>query len=94
MLVRRARHRDEQVVELQGDESDHPFGESIPEQRHSDALAPFGGQERADRHSAEKNDENDDLRVRAVTDEQADVTSPHRLVDQAGGAGKDEKERE
>ena len=52
------------------------------------------GDERAERHAAEEDHEHDDLRVRAVADEQAEVADPDRLVDEPGGAGEDEDRAE
>jgi hypothetical protein len=59
------------------------------------ALAGFDGSGRVPNSSivfdfgvaVEEDDEDDDLRVRAVSDEKSEVSRPDRLVDQTRGAG-------
>ena len=86
MVVRRPRHAEKDAVKAKCEQADHRLRERVPEQRRAYSLAPPPDQERANRHPAEENDEDDDLRVRAMADEKADVTSPNGLVDQTSGA--------
>src|SRR5690348_16497588 len=75
-----------------GDDRDDRLDDRVPEQRRPDSLAPLADEQRSNRHSAEENHEHDDLRVRAVPDEQADVSRPDGFVDQSGGTGQNEQQ--
>ena len=75
------------------DQADQPVASSTPAYPNSGRLSAFGqpaDEQRADRHAAEEDDEDDDLSVRAVADEEAEVARPDRLVDEPRRAGKDE----
>ena len=50
-------------------------------------MMPTAG---AERHPAQEDHQDDDLGVRAMSNEQAEIPAPERLVDQAGGAAEDE----
>jgi hypothetical protein len=75
------------------DEADDAAGEldrGVPEERLLDRLRAAPDEGGAERHAAEEDHQDDDLRVGAVADEEPEIAAPDRLVDQAGGAGEDE----
>src|SRR5204862_104900 len=67
------------------------FDPGVPEQRPAERFTAAAHEQRADRHAAEEDDQDDDLRVRTVADEQAQVPRPDRFVDETRGARDDER---
>ena len=90
----RVRREDEDVVEDEADDADRELHERVGRERVAQPLGNPAYDERPGGHAAEEDGEHDDLRVCAVPDEQSQIPRPDRLVDQSGGAGKNENERE
>ena len=88
--VREAAYAEEDVVEDEPQEADDHLDRGVRDERFPDAGATARGERRAERHPAEIDDEDDDLRVGAVADEETEVPGPDGLVDEPGGAGEDE----
>jgi hypothetical protein len=82
------------VVEQHADDARRQLDVRVHPQRPPDPLGPLPDQVRPERHPAKEDDEHDDLRVRAVPDEQPEVPAPDGLVNESRGAGEDEDEGE
>jgi hypothetical protein len=78
---------DEDIVKNEPQQADDSFDCGVGDQRLLYPGAPACGERCADGHSAEVDDEDDDLGVGAVADEEAEVAAPDGLVDESGGAG-------
>src|ERR1019366_4100111 len=83
-------HTAEDVVEEDPNEPDRDLNRGVADERLPDTLAAARRERGAERHAAQVDDEDDDLRVGAVADEEAQVTAPDGLVDEPRGAGEDE----
>ena len=70
------------------------FDAGVPEERLAKPFGTAPGHGGADRHPAEKNHQDQDLCVGAVTEEQTEVPAPDRFVDEPGGTGEHEERAE
>jgi hypothetical protein len=70
------------------------FYRDVSIQRLAEPTGPSAHQHRSAGHPAEKDDEHHDLRVRIVPNEEAEIPSPDRFVDEAGCPGHHEDQIE
>jgi hypothetical protein len=80
------------LVEHQSDHADRQLDQGVAAQRLPESLGEPAHQHRTRRHPAEEDHQHDDLGVRVVADEQAQVPGPDGLVDEPGRAGQDEQQ--
>src|SRR2546423_6623911 len=78
-------------MKQQSEHADCCFDDCIPYERTAQSLTVATDEERADRHAAEENREDEDLGVGAMADEKREVARPDRFVDEARRAREKEQ---